>query len=230
MTKKALFLFSIVIFFLVVSVSYILQKQDFIFTPANKFSATSEPVPSELESGKKPPEEKLILMPDEVAELAKNQTSEQTPLAESTNQNVIKWEDSFYSTESAEAYFVNEEGELLKSGLDSFFKAKDLDEILDAMDKVGTNEKSVSRKNKLKDYFYKEFAATAYSERFSCANKICAVTFIGDPEATERYQNLAQFSENYIFTKSTVNEYGEGVYKMLVIETEDASSLTVKPN
>ncbi len=83
MTKKALFLFSIVIFFLVVSVSYILQKQDFIFTPANKFSATSEPVPSELESGKKPPEEKLILMPDEVAELAKNQTSEQTPLAES---------------------------------------------------------------------------------------------------------------------------------------------------
>jgi len=118
----------------------------------------------------------------------------------------------------------------LKGGLDSFFKAEDVDEILDAMDKVGTNEKSVSRKNSLKDYFYREYAATAHAERFSCANKICAVTFIGDAEATERYQHLSQFSENYIFTKSTVNEYGEGVYKMLLIETDDASSLTIKPN
>lgn len=151
-------------------------------------------------------------------------------LTESDNQNATNWALAFNSIESVEAHFINEEGDLLKSGLESFFKAKDFDEILDALDKVGTSQKSVLRKNNLKDYFYKEYADTTHSERFSCANKICTVTFIGDSEATEHYQNLSKFSENYIFTNNTVNEYGEGVYKMLLVETDAPSSLRVKSN
>ena len=229
MTKSALNLYSLGIICLVGVVSYIMKEQDSSSTPTQSFSPAIEPTRSELESAEMSKKD-VILEPHDKIALDSEQNGAQTPSTASTNQNVINWGDSFTSVENAEAHFVNEEGELLKSGLDSFFKAKDFDEILDALDKVGTNEKSVSRKNNLKDYFYEEFAATAHTERFSCANKICAVTFIGDAGATERYQNLSKFGENYVFTKSTVNEYGEGVYKMLLVETDDASSLTVKPN
>jgi len=229
MTKSTLILYSLGVICLAGVVSYILKEQDSASPPTQSFSPAIEPTRSELELAEMSKKD-VISEPHDKVELDTVQNGEQTPLTASTNQNEINWGDSFNSVENAEAHFVNEEGELLKSGLDSFFKAKDFDEILDALDKVGTNEKSVSRKNNLKDYFYEEFAATAHTERFSCANKICAVTFIGDAGANERYQNLSKFGENYVFTKSTINEYGEGVYKMLLVETDDASSLTIKPN
>ena len=228
MTKNALFLYSIVIIGVVGSISYFLKGQDSPLISTQNFSPESDSARSESESYEMP-ENNSIAKSQQTGGLTTDLISEQPHLTESTHQNATKWSDAFDSIESAEAYFVNEEGELLKSGLDSFFKTKDLAEILDALDKVGTNEKSASRKNNLRDYFYKEFADTAHSERFSCASKICVVTFIGDAGATDHYQNLSKFSENYIFTNSTVNEYGEGVYKMLLVETDDASTLTINP-
>ena len=243
MTKKALLSYFVVVIALIGCVSYILNDQESPSNPTQNPNSTSEHAQSKLERQKhmsglsatkietnETQEQDVILISQDKDESTTAQDREQKNLTESTDENAIKWEDVFNSIESAEDHFVNEDGHLLKSGLDNFFKAKDINEIMDALDEVGTNEKSVSRKNKLSDYFYKEYADTTHSERFSCANKICVVTFTGDAEATESYQNLSKFSENYIFTNSKVNEYGEGVYKMLLVETDDASSLTVKSN
>lgn len=56
-----------------------------------------------------------------------------------------------------------------------------------------------------------------YAQRHSLAQK----------DDSSHFSSLADFDQNYVFTRSMPNENGDVEYNIIIIETNDPSSLTV---
>ncbi|MFC4701161.1 hypothetical protein ACFO4O_13385 [Glaciecola siphonariae] len=136
----------------------------------------------------------------------------------------------FSSIEEAHDYFVLANGAIMKNSLQVVFADTDFTNVLNGFDQLASDEKSSKRVANLKHYFYDKFSDNTHSERFSCAGSICAATFVSSDGNLEHYQTLSEFDKNYIFTNVTKNEYDESVYKMIIVETDDPSTLSISSN
>jgi hypothetical protein len=132
----------------------------------------------------------------------------------------------FQSAEQLTSGFINEDGEVSKAALEDSFKVSDFEEFIAKVDAIEKSENAAIREATLAQSLYQLEDIQVYSERYSCAGKICLVSFNFDGN-DENTAELSKFTDNYSFTNITEGENGAKQFKAVYIETDDPSTLSL---
>ncbi|WP_392342833.1 hypothetical protein [uncultured Shewanella sp.] len=132
----------------------------------------------------------------------------------------------FQSAEQLTSGFINEDGEVSKAALEDSFKVSDFEEFIAKVDAIEKSENATIREATLAQSLYQLEDIQVYSERYSCAGKICLVSFNFDGN-DENTAELSKFTDNYSFTNITEGENGAKQFKAVYIETDDPSTLSL---
>ena len=132
----------------------------------------------------------------------------------------------FRSAEQLTSGFINEDGEVSKAALEDSFKVSDFEEFITKVDAIEKSENAAIREATLVQNLYQLEDIQVYSERYSCAGKICLVSFNFDGN-DENTAELSKFTDNYSFTNITEGENGVKQFKAVYIETDDPSTLSL---
>ncbi|MGI2174864.1 hypothetical protein [Shewanella ulleungensis] len=132
----------------------------------------------------------------------------------------------FQSAEQLTSGFINEDGEVSKAALEDSFKVSDFEEFITKVDAIEKSENAAIREATLAQNLYQLEDIQVYSERYSCAGKICLVSFNFDGN-DENTAELSKFTDNYSFTNITEGENGVKQFKAVYIETDDPSTLSL---
>lgn len=132
----------------------------------------------------------------------------------------------FQSAEQLTSGFIDEDGEVSKAALEDSFKVSDFEEFITKVDAIEKSENAAIREATLVQNLYQLEDIQVYSERYSCAGKICLVSFNfhGNDENTAE---LSKFTDNYSFINITEGENGVKQFKAVYIETDDPSTLSL---
>lgn len=137
------------------------------------------------------------------------------------------WQQAFNDIQSTEQFFLRDDGAVKREGLERVFKAEEFQNVIEALKLAGSDLASAQRHQTLQDYYYAQFADVSHSERFACSGRVCAASFVSTKDDSSHFSSLADFDQNYVFTRSVPNENGDVEYNIIMIETDDPSSLTV---
>lgn len=122
--------------------------------------------------------------------------------------------------------FLNEGGNVSKAALEDAFNASDFNELIQVVNSIDKTENGTARESLLSERLYKLDNIQVHSETYSCAGKICLVSF--DFEGDENSASeLSNFTKNYSFTNIVVGENGFKKFKAIYIQTDDPSTLTL---
>ena len=133
-------------------------------------------------------------------------------------------EKNFYSADQFTSAFLNEDGEVSSAALEDTFNIIDFKQLIERVDSIEKTDNASLRESTLLDSIYKLEDVQIYSESYSCAGKICLVSF--DFEGNdENVSALSQFTSNYSFTNIVAGDNGAKKFKAVYIETDDPSTL-----
>ncbi|WP_445777525.1 hypothetical protein [Shewanella sp.] len=132
----------------------------------------------------------------------------------------------FQSSEQLTSGFINEDGEVSKAALEDTFKASNFEAFIAQVDSIEKSENAAIREATLAQSLYQLEDIQIYSERYSCAGKICLVSFSFNG-IDEKTAQLSKFTDNYSFTNIIEDENGVKQFKAVYIETDDPSTLSL---
>lgn len=132
----------------------------------------------------------------------------------------------FQSPMTLTSTYLNDDGEVSRAALEDTFNASDFNELIQVINSIDKAENGAARESLLSERLYKLDNVQVYSESYSCAGKICMVSF--DFEGDENSASeLSKFTENYSFTNIVDGENGAKKFKAVYIETDDPSTLSL---
>lgn len=133
-------------------------------------------------------------------------------------------EKNFHSAAQFTSAFLNEDGEVSSVALEDTFNIIDFKQLIERVDSIEKTDNASLRESTLLDSIYKLEDVQIYSESYSCAGKICLVSF--DFEGNdENVSALSQFTSNYSFSNIVEGDNGVKKFKAVYIETDDPSTL-----
>lgn len=133
-------------------------------------------------------------------------------------------EKNFHSAEQFTSAYLNEDGEVSSVALEETFNITDFKQLIERVDSIEKTDNASLRESILSDSIYKLKDVQTYSESYSCAGKICLVSF--DFEGNdENVSELSTFTNNYSFSNIVVGDNGAKKFKAVYIETDDPSTL-----
>lgn len=133
---------------------------------------------------------------------------------------------SFSSSDDITSAYLYEDGTVSKAALEDTFSVGDFNEFIERIRMIDKSESASLRESMLADKLNNLKNIKIYSENYSCAGKICTISF--DFEGLdEGVDELSQFTKNYVFNSIVVDEYGNKKLRAIYIETDDPSSLTL---
>lgn len=133
-------------------------------------------------------------------------------------------EKNFHSADQFTSAFLNEDGEVSSVALEDAFNIIDFKQLIERVDSIEKTDNASLRESTLLDSIYKLEDVQIYSESYSCAGKICLVSF-GFEGNDENVSALSQFTSNYSFTNIVAGDNGAKKFKAVYIETDDPSTL-----
>jgi hypothetical protein len=132
----------------------------------------------------------------------------------------------FQSPTTLTSAYLNEDGAVSREALEDTFKASDFNELIQVINSIDKSENGAARESLLSESLYELDNIQIYSESYSCAGKICMVSF--DFEGDENSASeLSKFTKNYSFTNIADGENGSKKFKAVYIETDDPSTLSL---
>ncbi|MCG9698118.1 hypothetical protein [Shewanella sp. Isolate11] len=67
-----------------------------------------------------------------------------------------------------------------------------------------------------------------YSEKYACADRICALSLTTDTISQQSIDKLSEFDKNYAFIKQTQLDSGETQFQAIYLQTDDPSTMRFK--
>ena len=104
-------------------------------------------------------------------------------------------EKNFHSAEQFTSAFLNEDGEVSSVALEDAFNIIDFKQLIERVDSIEKTDNASLRESTLLDSIYKLEDVQIYSESYSCAGKICLVSF-GFEGNDENVSALSHFTSN----------------------------------
>ncbi|WP_299804243.1 hypothetical protein [uncultured Shewanella sp.] len=133
---------------------------------------------------------------------------------------------NFSNADRLTSAYVLENGTVSKGAIVDTFNVGDFDEFVRRVSTIEQSENAALRESILVEKLLDMDGIEIYSENYSCAGKICVVSF--DFEGSDKdVDELAKFAKNYSFKNIVEDEYGNKHFKALYIETDDPSTLTL---
>ncbi|MCL1051734.1 hypothetical protein L2755_19190 [Shewanella abyssi] len=133
---------------------------------------------------------------------------------------------SFSSADELTSTYVQENGTVSSAAIIETFNVGDFDEFVSRVSAIEQSENAALRESTLAEKLLNLRGINIYAERYSCAGKICTVSFDFDG-SDEDVDELSKFAKNYSFKNIVEDEHGNKKFKALYIETDDPSTLTL---
>ncbi len=134
---------------------------------------------------------------------------------------------SFSNSTAFTSSYLNNSGVVSKGALEDTFLSKDFNEFIERVKGIEPSNEASLRASLLADKLHSIKDINIHSSNYSCAGKICVISFNYASENDTVIDELSNFSTNYTFTNIIKNEDGSNVFKGVYIETDDPSSLRV---
>lgn len=133
---------------------------------------------------------------------------------------------SFSNSDQLTSAYLNENGSVSRAALDDTFNVGNFNELIERVKSIEQSESAAFRESTLADKLINLAGVNIYSENYSCAGKICTVSFDFEGK-DEDVEELSKFSKNYSFKNIVEDEYGYKKFKAIYIETDDPSRLSL---
>ncbi len=226
--EKTTMLKSIVVFICVLFLTYFCYSY---FNQQNTKSIILPNVASLISSETQTSSSNILNISNEIIAEAPNDIELNTSVVAEDNEDFFNQfnhltKSHFQSAEQLTSGFINEDGEVSKAALEDSFKVSDFEEFIAKVDAIEKSENATIREATLAQSLYQLEDIQVYSERYSCAGKICLVSFNFDGN-DENTAELSKFTDNYSFTNITEGENGAKQFKAVYIETDDPSTLSL---
>jgi hypothetical protein len=132
----------------------------------------------------------------------------------------------FQSSEQLTSGFINKDGAVSQIALEETFRVNDFENFIERINSIEKSEDAAMRESLLSESLYKLEGIHVYSESYSCAGKICLVSFNFDGN-DESASELSKFTDNYSFTNIIEGEHGSKQFRAVYIESDDPSTLSL---
>jgi hypothetical protein len=134
----------------------------------------------------------------------------------------------FKTEQDINTSFIRHDNAIYQSTLISTFKTENFGQFIATLDSVTEDHASIENKQQLSDYLVQQYDARISNERYSCAGRICAISFNYPADTDEKsLKTFNDFGSYFSFSNHSQDEYGNLVMKTILITTDDPSSLTI---
>jgi len=122
--------------------------------------------------------------------------------------------------------FLDDQASVSRNALSEVFTSEDFHQLLSQFRVVNESQNSINREIKLINSL-NDMNVSVYDEDYTCRGKICALTFTHDSLSELDVDKLGEFDSNYVFKNTVITDTGDKKVKVLYIQTEDPSTLTL---
>lgn len=148
--------------------------------------------------------------------------------------NAINREDSepFYSKLTTESeinsHFIRNDDAIYERTLVSSFQTKDFNQFIMSLDSIAKDYNAIENEQQLSNYLLQQYGSRINNERYSCAGRICAVSFnYGSNSDTNSFKTLNEAGSYFSFYNTSQDEHGNPMMKAILITTDAPESLTI---
>ncbi|MEH8018415.1 hypothetical protein MN202_14330 [Rheinheimera muenzenbergensis] len=138
----------------------------------------------------------------------------------------------FYSKLTTESeinsYFIRNDDAIYEKTLVSSFQTQDFNQFIMSLDSIAKDYTAIENEQQLSNYLLQHYGSRINNEIYSCAGRICAVSFnYASNRDTESFKTLNEAGSYFSFYSTSLDEHGNPVMKAILITTEAAESLTI---
>lgn len=135
---------------------------------------------------------------------------------------------AFLSSLAFNRAFVEDDGSINRHSLESVFLASDFANTIRAMREIPEEAEDSEYQAKLFTQLNQTLNSGYRSEEYSCRGGVCLVSFVYSNTLSEDdVSKIRDFGENYIFSNIGALNLQENTLRAVLIQTNDASSLTI---
>lgn len=138
----------------------------------------------------------------------------------------------FYSKLTTESeinsYFIRNDDAIYEKTLVSSFQTQDFNQFIMSLDSIANDYTAIENEQQLSNYLLQHYGSRINNERYSCAGRICAVSFnYASNSDTNSFKTLNEAGSYFSFYNTSLDEHGNPVMKAILITTEAPESLTI---
>lgn len=133
---------------------------------------------------------------------------------------------NFSSSDDITSAYLHEDGTVSRIALEETFNVSDFNDFIERIKMIEKSESAIIRENMLIEKLNNLKNININSENYSCAGKICTVSFYFEG-IDEEVDQISTFAKNYVFKNIVTDENGNKNFKAVYIETDDPSTLTL---
>ncbi|WP_394129989.1 hypothetical protein [Shewanella maritima] len=130
----------------------------------------------------------------------------------------------FKSAADFTSAFLNDDGIVKRAAIVDTFNVNDFQQLIEQVELIEKSENAAMREQVLSETMHSLDNVQIISENYSCAGKICVVSFHFEGN-DENVEPLSTFSSNYSFTNISADDTGIKQLKAVYIEADDPSTL-----
>ncbi|OKY28067.1 hypothetical protein [Thalassotalea sp. PP2-459] len=137
-------------------------------------------------------------------------------------------QEKFRSNTTVDSVYLDDSEVVQQKAIFKSLINNDFSLLVEKLDSIKESKQAFEREMKIQHYLTNSLDFTHYNEKYSCAGKVCAVTFIFENKSNKKQlESFGDFDSNFSFGNFSINESGENVYKGVFIKTDDPSKLAV---